>query len=237
MVNGRLLALAVSLLIGGACTSSPVASVPSTSATLQSVTLGANLATMTSAGQTTQVTATGVFLDGTSKDLTATCTNWQSDNASVVIVNSTGMLTAQGSGSSAITTTCQGVAARAVMTITFKPATTPSTFSLSGTITDGFSGGVLPNVYAQITDGANHGRYTRTDAAGNYRLDGLSPGVFTLTISAVTYVTTIRSVTLSADTRLDIVLCRACRPSRTGSRSTRRSRMLPSAFPVRTRTV
>ena len=97
-----------------------------------------------------------------------------------------------------------------MLTITLKSAS-PSTFSLSGTITDGFSGGILPNIYVQVTAGTNHGRYTRSDAAGNFRLDGLSAGTFTLTISAVTYVTTDESMTLSADTRLDVVLPRAPR--------------------------
>jgi hypothetical protein len=151
-----------------------------------------------------------VFSNGSSQDVTATCTNWQSANAGVLTVTSTGMLTARADGSSAITTTCQGIAARAVMTIVLKSAS-PSTFTLSGTISDGFSGGTLPNVYIQVTGGANHGRYTRSDAAGNYRLDGLSAGTFTLTISAVTYVTTNESMTLSADTRLDVVLPRAPR--------------------------
>jgi hypothetical protein len=200
-------------LVGEACGSTPSAPSPSaasTSPSLQSVTLSANLSAVSGAGQTAQTTATGVFSKGSSQDVTATCTNWQSANAGVLTVTSTGMLTVRGDGSSAVTTTCQGVAARVVLTITLKSAS-PSPFSPSGTITDGFSGGILPNIYVQVTAGTNHGRYTRSDTAGNYRLDGLSAGTFTLTISAVTYVTTDESMTLSADTRLDVVLPRAPR--------------------------
>jgi hypothetical protein len=218
VLNSQRVALAVVVLglVGGACGSTPSApTVPLTPAALQSVTLAANLSAVSSIGQTAQATATGGFSDGTSKDVSATCTNWQSDNASVLTVNSTGLLTAQGGGSAAVTTTCQGIAARAVLTIAFKPAAplAPSTFTLSGTVTDASSRGVLPRIYLQITDGTNHGRYTQSDAAGIYSLDGLSVGTFTLTISAVSYITTTQSVTFTADTRLDVVLARAAPPT------------------------
>src|SRR5580765_2431991 len=94
-------------LVGGACGSTPSTpstpsspSAASTSPSLQSVTLAANLAPVISAGQTAQTTATGVFSNGSSQDVTATCTSWQAANASVLTVTSTGMLTARGDGSS-----------------------------------------------------------------------------------------------------------------------------------------
>jgi hypothetical protein len=40
----------------------------------------------------------------------ATCSNWQSANVGVLTINSGGLVTAQGSGASTITTTCQVVA-------------------------------------------------------------------------------------------------------------------------------
>ena len=49
------------------------------------------------------------FSDGTSQNVMATCSNWQSDNVSVLTINSGGLITAQGSGASTITTTCRVV--------------------------------------------------------------------------------------------------------------------------------
>jgi hypothetical protein len=162
---------------------------------------------MTSPGQTAQATATAALSNGTTQDVTNACTNWQTDNARVLTVNGTGLLTAQGSGTATIAATCQAVVGRGAMTVALKPVG-PSTVSLSGTVIDGFSGGVLPNIAVQISDGPNAGKGTTTDAAGNYLLSALAPGTFTVTMSAVRYVTTTRSVTLATDSRLDVVLPR-----------------------------
>ena len=81
----------------------------SSSQSLQSVTLSVNADAMTSRGDTAQTIPIGTFSDGTSQNVMATCSNWQSDNISVLTVNSRGLITAEGSGSSTITTTCQVV--------------------------------------------------------------------------------------------------------------------------------
>lgn len=62
-------------------TPTPVTPTPST--TLQSVGLSAALANLTQAGNTAQVTATGTFSNGSTQNVTATCTDWFSDNAFV----------------------------------------------------------------------------------------------------------------------------------------------------------
>ena len=59
------------------------------------------------------------------------------------------MLTAHGSGSATITTVCQGVTGHGQMTVTLKP-TVQATYTLSGTVTDNFSHGILPNIVVQI---------------------------------------------------------------------------------------
>jgi hypothetical protein len=43
------------------------------------------------AGATTQVIALGVFTDGTTRDVTVTCTAWRSDDTTVVSVSSGGL--------------------------------------------------------------------------------------------------------------------------------------------------
>lgn len=89
------------------------------------------------------------------------------------------------------------------------PAPAPvTTFTLTGTVTDGTSHGILPNVTVQIASGANAGRSAVTDGSGNYSMAGLSAGTFTLSIGATSYQTTTQSVTLSANVRVDLVLQR-----------------------------
>jgi hypothetical protein len=94
----------------GPSTSTPRPPPTSSSQTLLSVTLSVNSDAMRSRGDTAQTTPTGTFSDGTSQNVMATCSNWQSDNVSVLTINSSGLITAQGSGASTITTTCQVVA-------------------------------------------------------------------------------------------------------------------------------
>ena len=101
----------------GPSTSTPTPPI-SSSQTLQSVTLSVNADAMRSRGDTAQTTPIGTFSDGTSQNVLATCSNWQSDNVSVLTINSGGLITAQGSGNSTITTTCQ-VASDHPVVVTF----------------------------------------------------------------------------------------------------------------------
>jgi hypothetical protein len=53
--------------------------------------------------------------------------------------------------------------------------TPPSTFTISGTVTDATSGGILPGIAVAITAGANAGQSMKTDATGgNYGFSGIS---------------------------------------------------------------
>ena len=61
-----------------------------------------------SVGQTEQLTATGYYSDGTSKDVTAVAT-WNSSTPSIATVNSQGLLSALQAGRSGITATINGV--------------------------------------------------------------------------------------------------------------------------------
>jgi len=86
------------------------------------------------------------------------------------------------------------------------PASAGST--LSGVVTDATSGGILPNISVRVADGGDAGRTAMTDATGRYEIDGLAAGAITLSITAVSYLPTARTVTISGDTRFDIVLPR-----------------------------
>ena len=93
----------------GPSTSTSTPALISGSQTLQSVTLSVNADAIRSRGDTAQMTPIGTFSNGTSQNVMATCSNWQSDNVSVLTINSDGLITAQGSGTSTVTTKCQVV--------------------------------------------------------------------------------------------------------------------------------
>jgi hypothetical protein len=115
------------------------------------------------------------------------------------------MVTGVAVGEGDITATYQGVAGR--LHVTIRKAEVP-TFTLSGTVTDRTSGGVLPNINIQATDSGGNSKSTLTGSSGTYSIAGLAAGSGTLTASAVSYQTTRLTVSLSEDTELDIVLPR-----------------------------
>ena len=84
-----------------------------------------------------------------------------------------------------------------------KPAG-PSSFAVSGGVTDGFSHGVLPNITITLSTGAK----TITDAKGRYAFADVPKGDGQLTAAATGYVTQAQSFSLSADASIDIVLQR-----------------------------
>jgi hypothetical protein len=87
-----------------------------TSATLSSVTVSPNPSSVSSA-QTTQLTATGKFSDGTTMDVTAKST-WQSSNTGVATVGaSTGVVTGTSPGTCTITATYNGQSATSALTV------------------------------------------------------------------------------------------------------------------------
>lgn len=96
---------------------------PPPAVTLQSVALSGNFSGARAAGDTFQTTATGTFSNGTTQNVTSSCSDWQSDNQSVATVNGSGLITARSSGQATITTTCQGVFARGLITLTLGPRT------------------------------------------------------------------------------------------------------------------
>jgi len=120
----------LSTACGSSSSTAPTPTPTPAGPTLQSVALSAAFTSLKLKGQTTPILATGTFSNGSTQNVTATCTNWQSDNVTVLTVNSAGIMTAQGSGSSTVTTTCQGVFARGLATLTLLPE---QLFTLSGT--------------------------------------------------------------------------------------------------------
>jgi carboxypeptidase family protein/Big-like domain-containing protein/all-beta uncharacterized protein len=152
-------------------------------------------------GLTAQFTATATLSNNTTQNVTSQAT-WQSSNTALATVNSAGVVTGVSPGEVDIIATYQSVAGRMRVTIA------PSTFSLTGVVTDATSGGVLPNIAVQVASGPSIGLSARTDAAGAYTLAGVQAGAATVTASAAGYESQTKGVTIVGSTRLDFVLVR-----------------------------
>jgi hypothetical protein len=84
------------------------------------------------------------------------------------------------------------------------PAPSLAGYTLTGALTDGTSGGVLPGIEVR----AGEFLAVRTDGAGHYSLPGVPTGAVTIQFAAAGYVTQTKSVTMSGDAVLDTVLQR-----------------------------
>ena len=155
-------------------------------------------------GTTAQFSATATLSDGTTVSVTSSAT-WSSSNTSAAIVNASGAVTGVADGDADITATYQAVSGKAHVTVARQA---PATFTISGTLRDGASGGILPNVIVEAEPAAAGAtkRSATTDASGAYAISGLPPGPVTLRVTASTYQPLTQTVTVSADTRTDLVL-------------------------------
>ena len=85
--------------------------------------------------------------------------------------------------------------------------------TISGTVTDGISRGVLPNILITVFEGPNAGQSTRTDSQGRYSLVDVSSETTAIQASAMSYVTSILVVAVGGDAQVDIVMTRTTIPS------------------------
>ena len=106
---------------GGDATTPPPDNIP----TLQSIEITPSL-TKAAAGTTAQFTATGVYTDNSTEDLTAQAT-WASSNSAVAMVSnaagSKGVATTTGVGSATVSATSGAVSGNATLTVTPAPLT------------------------------------------------------------------------------------------------------------------
>jgi hypothetical protein len=142
----RLCAIAL-LLAMPACSDSnnPTTTSPTASVSALSIT-GAN--PISSAGQTLQLSATALFADGTTQNVTAS-TTWSSSNPSVLVVSTSGLVTAitpgAATGSVIITASYRGVTANATPAFSGSGSSSTSTRGTMTALIDGvpWSGTVL----------------------------------------------------------------------------------------------
>ena len=89
------------------------------------------------------------------------------------------------------------------------PLSSRPMFTLSGLISEeNTAGRAVVGGMVQVVDGPNAGKTSSTDGSGNYTLQDLAGGSFSIRASATGYNATERAVTVAQDTRLDLRLLR-----------------------------
>jgi len=99
-------------------------------------------------------------------------------------------------------TTCLGPL-QGTNTLSLAPHSAPTSFTISGNITDGTSGGVLPQIEVSAA-----GQAVRSDGAGHYQLSGVATGAVTVQFAAAGYITQTKPINLTQNSTLDAVLQR-----------------------------
>ena len=141
---------------------------------LTGLVLAGNLA-LTAVGQTSQLTATATFADGSTKDVSKE-SQWFAYLSGVATIASDGVVTAHGLGATSFFV-------RYPLTVPSKiqgariTVTPPGTFAVDGWIREPGVGGV-PN--ARVTNTAS-GQSTLTTSDGEYSMGGLTTGHFSVT--------------------------------------------------------
>ena len=91
----------------------------------------------------------------------------------------------------------------ATTTIPALPVQPPSTFTLTGIISDVATHAALPDAQVEVLSGSNAGKTAVTNSAGTYVLQGLAAGSFRLRFRATGYDSGDKDVSVPADTRAD----------------------------------
>lgn len=144
-------------------------------------------------GTTKQVTATGTYSDGTSRDITSSVT-WSALNPSVATVNSSGLLTAVGQGTANFTVSSGTISGGFTITVTPPVlrtiAITPNNSSIALGLTQQFSGlGVLTDNTSQtlgsITWGTSAANIASISSSGSLTTKAAGSVTITATSGAI----------------------------------------------------
>ena len=94
---------------------------------------------------------------------------------------------------------------------------TPTTFSLSGQVTDRTTGAGIAGATVSIADGPNAGRWAATDGSGHYGFPALEQSGFAVNVAASNYLSQSTGVTLTSNQTLSFQL-EPVRPAFSGVR-------------------
>jgi hypothetical protein len=148
-------------------------------------------------GQTAQLTATATLSNGSTQNVTNQAT-WSTTNTTAATVNSTGLVTAGASGDADIRAAYQGITGTVRVRVVIAA---PSSYSLSGVVTESKGGKALPGVSVQIVGGLS----TSTGSNGSYSLSGLT-GTITVRLSVIGYGNQEFGITLTGNATRNVSL-------------------------------
>ena len=175
-------------------------STPPPAVTLTSVTIGGSGSG--TVGQTSQLTATAGFSDGSSQVVTDQ-TTWETSNTSVATVSSAGRVTFAAVGEADIKATYKTVSAAKHVSVS---AVAKAQFKLTGLVMDASTGKNVVGATVAVTDGPDAGRSVQSDGNGRYAFDALTEGTFTIKVTHPGYTDLTRQVTLASDLSLDLAI-------------------------------
>jgi hypothetical protein len=172
--SSRRAAVALSILLTGACSGSSAPSTPTASVSTISV-----AGTPPALGSSSQFSAVAVFNNNSTVTVTSQAT-WQSSNPSVATVSGAGNVTAVAAGPVQISASYSNV----VGSLTF---TVAQTFVLRGVVSDSTTGLPVAGATVSATDRSGVSRSTASDGSGAYQIPGLAIGGVTVTATAAGY--------------------------------------------------
>ena len=213
MSHFRTLLGGLAVLAVAACGHDP-ATAPTTTPTpspIASVTIS-GVPTLPTVGQSAQLTAQIVRVDGTAADASGQAA-WQSSDASVATVTATGVLTIAGLGEADIAATVQSVRGT-VHLRSAKPGAASTLYDLEGVVHENAptQDVLVPDAtvgihYVGCETCPHANESTTTDATGRFKLTGIATGGFALVVSKQGYETTTYGIAqLPRDQRPDITL-------------------------------
>ena len=94
----------------------------------------------------------------------------------------------------------------------------PTTFTLSGQVTDSTTQMGLSAASVSISDGPDAGKWAMTDASGTYRLADLQGATFTVRAHAPHYISQTKSVSLMGNQTLSFALVATTSPPHPAAR-------------------
>lgn len=127
--------------------------------------------------------------DASGSTLTGRVVAWSSSDATKASVSSGGMVTAAAVGSATITATSEGKSGTSTVTVQAAMGT------INGKVTDASTAAALAG--ASVSTQPASGTAT-TDAQGNFTIANVSPGSYTVQVTAATYATTSTNASVTA---------------------------------------
>jgi carboxypeptidase family protein/Big-like domain-containing protein len=153
---------------------------------------------------TFQLTATAQFSDGTSRDVTSAA-RWESSNALLATVSSTGLVAIRGTGEVELRATYQSVTGSMRLFVIQPPP--PTKFTLSGLVREAGTVRFLSGARLLVATGPDAGAFAISDEGGLFTFPSLSPGVITLERSKDGYIVArLANLTISQNMTIDFTL-------------------------------